>query len=458
MPDVSWSTLALIGLGCLTLGGLVTGVVQHMDADRGVVGACGALAASVFSYLQSSVIRNNPVTRTWDNLGYLKDTFDSVFAAKPTQADELDKLVKAEYYKWLADYHKEHYDNEPTKLQSDLKLQSLKEKYSGLSRPQASSLYVKEWVNSLMDHKTGKDEVLNDVAKLVYNGTIRDSMTERQINQELMNNKLPNMETINSRLSWKSWLKSWVYGTRMGDDDASSVASDHSSIAIGESPDANPPEYTPLQERMRHYATIDPHFGKYSIAKVGEIIDCFDTIPADFARSKDDIDRLFWDRFPNYRDMVNRQSMVDTVYRFFDYDKGSYSPAPTPAATPLSTPPKSPGTETRKTSGITIPQDLPGSATDWAKVATLPPTPSYLPPVDVEEELKRSVSHLATDPTLPRGGTPAPDTTQSSVNVETSESTRTSAPPHWVNSLLESDLFDNEDKKVMYQYVSCIVM
>ena len=144
MPDVSWSTLALIGLGCLTLGGLVTGVVQHMDADRGVVGACGALAASVFSYLQSSVIRNNPVTRTWDNLGYLKDTFDSVFAAKPTQADELDKLVKAEYYKWLADYHKEHYDNEPTKVQSDLKLQSLKEKYSGLSRPQASSLYVKE--------------------------------------------------------------------------------------------------------------------------------------------------------------------------------------------------------------------------------------------------------------------------------------------------------------------------
>ena len=309
-----------------------------------------------------------------------------------------------------------------------------------------------------MDHKTGKDEVLNDAAKLVYNGTIRDGMTERQINQELMNNKLPNMETINSRLSWKSWLKSWVYGTRMGDDEASSVASDHSSIAIGESPDANPPEYTPLQERMRHYATIDPHFGKYSIAKVGEIIDCFDTIPADFARSKDDIDRLFWDRFPNYRDMVNRQSMVDTVYRFFDYDKGSYSPAPTPAATPLSTPPKSPGTETRKTSGITIPQDLPGSATDWAKVATLPPTPSYLPPVDVEEELKRSVSHLATDPTLPRGGTPAPDTTQSSVNVETSESTRTSAPPHWVNSLLESDLFDNEDKKVMYQYVSCIVM
>ena len=308
-----------------------------------------------------------------------------------------------------------------------------------------------------MDHKTGKDEVLNDVAKLVYNGTIRDSMTERQINQELMNNKLPNMETINSRLSWKSWLKSWVYGTRMGDDDASSVASDHSSIAIGESPDANPPEYTPLQERMRHYATIDPHFGKYSISKVGEIIDCFDTIPADFARSKDDIDRLFWDRFPNYRDMVNRQSMVDTVYRFFDYDKGSYSPAPTPAATPLSTPPKSPGTETRKTSGITIPQDLPGSATDWRQIVeSLPPTPSYLPPVGVEEELK--ISHLATDPTLPRGGTPAPDTTQSSVNVETSESTRTSAPPHWVNSLLESDLFDNEDKKVMYQYVSCIVM
>ena len=144
MPDVSWSTLALIGLGCLTLGGLVNGVVQHMDADRGVVGACGALAASVFSYLQSSVIRNNPVTRTWDNLGYLKDTFDSVFAAQPTQAAEIDKLVKAEYYKWLADYHKEHYDNEPTKLQSDLKLQSLKEKYSGLSRPQASSLYVKE--------------------------------------------------------------------------------------------------------------------------------------------------------------------------------------------------------------------------------------------------------------------------------------------------------------------------
>ena len=97
MPDVSWSTLAVIGLGCLTLGGLVTGVVQHMDADRGVVGACGALAASVFSYLQSSVIRNNPVTRTWDNLGYLKDTFDSVFVAKPTQAEEIDKLVRAEF-------------------------------------------------------------------------------------------------------------------------------------------------------------------------------------------------------------------------------------------------------------------------------------------------------------------------------------------------------------------------
>ena len=317
-----------------------------------------------------------------------------------------------------------------------------------------------------MDHKTGKDEVLNDAAKLVYNGTIRDSMTERQINQELMNNKLPNMETINSRLSWKSWLKSWVYGTRMGDDDASSVASDHSSIAIGESPDANPPEYTPLQERMRHYATIDPHFGKYSIAKVGEIIDCFDTIPADFARSKDDIDRLFWDRFPNYRDMVNRQSMVDTVYRFFDYDKGSYSPAPTPAATPLSTAPNSPGTETRKPSGITIPQDLPGSATDWSKVVRpLPPTPSYLPPVGVEEELK--ISHLTPDPALPRGGTPVPDTTQSSVNVEESkpvttssgiESSKTSQFPRWVNNLLESDLFDNEDKKVMYQYVSCIVM
>ena len=309
-----------------------------------------------------------------------------------------------------------------------------------------------------MDHKTGKDEVLNDVAKLVYNGTIRDSMTERQINQELMNNKLPNMETINSRLSWKSWLKSWVYGTRMGGDDASPVDRDHTPIRIWNAPDTNQPEYTSLQKSMNYYAAIDSQFSKYSIAKVGDIIDCFDTIPADFARSKDDIDRLFWDRFPNYRDMVNRQSMVDTVYRFFDYDKGSYSPAPTPAATPLSTPPKSPGTETRKTSGITIPQDLPGSATDWAKVATLPPTPSYLPPVDVEEELKRSVSHLATDPTLPRGGTPAPDTTQSSVNVETSESTRTSAPPHWVNSLLESDLFDNEDKKVMYQYVSCIVM
>ena len=312
-----------------------------------------------------------------------------------------------------------------------------------------------------MDHKTGKDEVLNDVAKLVYNGTIRDGMTERQINQELMNNKLPNMETINSRLSWKSWLKSWVYGTRMGDDDASSVASDHSSIAIGESPDANPPEYTPLQERMRHYATIDPHFGKYSIAKVGEIIDCFDTIPADFARSKDDIDRLFWDRFPNYRDMVNRQSMVDTVYRFFDYDKGSYSPAPTPAATPLSTPPKSPGTETRKTSGITIPQDLPGSATDWSKVVRpLPPTPSYLPPVGVEEELK--ISHLTPDPALPRGGTPVPDTTQSSVNVEESkpvttssgiESSKTSQFPRWVNNLLESDLFDNytEEEKIAFR-------
>ena len=290
-----------------------------------------------------------------------------------------------------------------------------------------------------MDHKTGKDEVLNDVAKLVYNGTIRDSMTERQINQELMNNKLPNMETINSRLSWKSWLKSWVYGTRMGDDDASSVASDHSSIAIGESPDANPPEYTPLQERMRHYATIDPHFGKYSIAKVGEIIDCFDTIPADFARSKDDIDRLFWDRFPNYRDTVNRQSMVDTVYRFFQWYEKHNAPDVSPAATPLSTPPKSPGTETRKTSGKPSPQespvyetrkpsgeitsqDLPGSATDWANVVrSLPPTPSYLPPVDVEEELRRSVSHLTPDPTLPRGGTPVPDTTQSSVNVEESK-------------------------------------
>ena len=147
MPDVSWSTLALIGLGCLTLGGLVTGVVQHMDADRGVVGACGALAASVFSYLQSSVIRNNPVTRTWDNLGYLKDTFDSVFAAKPTQptqADEIDKLVRAEFNKWLEDYPNRHFDNEPTRVQKRLKLQSLKAQYSELSRPQASSLYVKE--------------------------------------------------------------------------------------------------------------------------------------------------------------------------------------------------------------------------------------------------------------------------------------------------------------------------
>ena len=153
MPDVSWSTLALIGLGCLTLGGLVTGVVQHMDADRGVVGACGALAASVFSYLQSSVIRNNPVTRTWDNLGYLKDTFDSVFAAKPTQPtqptqprqpEEIDKLVRAEFDKWLEDYPKRHFDNEPTRVQKSLKLESLKAQYSELSRPQASSLYVKE--------------------------------------------------------------------------------------------------------------------------------------------------------------------------------------------------------------------------------------------------------------------------------------------------------------------------
>ena len=182
-----------------------------------------------------------------------------------------------------------------------------------------------------MDHKTGKDEVLNDVAKLVYNGTIRDSMTERQINQELMNNKLPNMETINSRLSWKSWLKSWVYGTRMGDDDASSVASDHSSIAIGGPPGITPPPYTHLQESMKHYATNDPHFGKNSIGKVAEIIDCFDTIPADFARSKDDIDRLFWDRFPNYRDTVNRQDMVNTVYNFFKWYVSHDSTAPTPA-------------------------------------------------------------------------------------------------------------------------------
>ena len=290
-----------------------------------------------------------------------------------------------------------------------------------------------------MDHKTGKDEVLNDVAKLVYNGTIRDSMTERQINQELMNNKLPNMETINSRLSWKSWLKSWVYGTRMGGDDASPVDRDHTPIRIWNAPDTNQPEYTSLQKSMNYYAAIDSQFSKYSIAKVGDIIDCFDTIPADFARSKDDIDRLFWDRFPNYRDTVNRQSMVDTVYRFFQWYEKHNAPDVSPAATPLSTPPKSPGTETRKTSGKPSPQespvyetrkpsgeitsqDLPGSATDWANVVrSLPPTPSYLPPVDVEEELRRSVSHLTPDPTLPRGGTPVPDTTQSSVNVEESK-------------------------------------
>ena len=88
-----------------------------------------------------------------DNLGYLKDTFDSVFAAKPTQPtqadefdkfDKFDKLVRAEFNKWLEDYPKEHYDNEPTRVQKSLKLESLRVKYSGLSRPQASSLYVKE--------------------------------------------------------------------------------------------------------------------------------------------------------------------------------------------------------------------------------------------------------------------------------------------------------------------------
>ena len=325
-----------------------------------------------------------------------------------------------------------------------------------------------------MDHKTGKDEVLNDVAKLVYNGTIRDGMTERQINQELMNNKLPNMETINSRLSWKSWLKSWVYGTRMGDDDASSVASDYSPIRVWDAPDPNQPEYTKLQKYMKYYAEIDTQFGKYSHIKFIDILDCFDTIPDGFEGTKDDIDKLFWDRYPNYSNTLNKQEMVDTVHKFLKWYEKVSDRSHTPAATPPSsvgttpgtemgktsgkpTPHESPLYEKGKTSGINIPQDLPGSATDWDRVVrSLPPTPSYLPPVGVEEELK--ISHLATDPTLPRGGTPAPDTTQSSVNVETSESTRTSAPPHWVNSLLESDLFDNEDKKVMYQYVSCIVM